>query len=104
VSPVDLSTPTLVEGVPGVGPVGEVVADHLVERVETDRHATLLRGTAGDRRRQPVSGYLSGRTPTRSGAARSVAECLGAVLGDEVTPLCPSGTPAERAQSTGTDQ
>jgi len=117
VKPAALSTPTLVEGFPGVGLVGKIAADHLVETFEMSHHANLhceglpavVGYDGGDRSlRAPVRLYadeerdllaLQSDVPVAPGAARSVAECLGATLGDEVTPLYLSGIPAERDES-----
>ncbi|ESS06184.1 MAG: archaeal enzymes of ATP-grasp superfamily [uncultured archaeon A07HB70] len=117
VEPAALSAPTLVEGFPGVGLVGKIAVDHLVEAFGMSHHANLhceglppVVGYGADDRsaRTPVRLYadeerdllaLQSDVPVAPRAARSVAECLGSGLGDEVTPLYLSGIPAERAES-----
>jgi uncharacterized protein len=114
---VAVSSPTLVEGFPGVGLVGKIAADHLVEAFGMTHHGNLhceglppLVGYGADdpTLRTPVRLYadaerdllvLQSDVPVAPGAARSVADCLGGWIGDEVTPLYLSGIPAERDEA-----
>ncbi|WP_049990908.1 proteasome assembly chaperone family protein [Natrinema salifodinae] len=111
----DLENPTLVEGFPGVGLVGKIATDHLIDRLDMRHYASVdceglpqigvYRG--GDRTaRPPVRLYVSEEhdllalqsdAPIRSEAVDSVADCLtGWIVSHDVTPLYLSGLPAER--------
>jgi uncharacterized protein len=111
----ELEEPTLVEGFPGVGLVGKIATDHLVERLDMRYYASVhceglprigvYRG--GDRTaRPPVRLYVSedhdllalqSDAPISSSAVDSVADCLtGWIVDQNATPLYLSGLPAER--------
>ncbi|MBZ6496450.1 proteasome assembly chaperone family protein [Natrinema longum] len=111
----ELEAPTLVEGFPGVGLVGKIATDHLVEQLEMRYYASVhceglprigvYRG--GDRTaRPPVRLYVSeahdllalqSDAPITSKAVESVADCLtGWIVEHGVTPIYLSGLPAER--------
>ena len=113
--PVDLEEPALVEGFPGLGLVGKIATDHLIDELGMAYHASIhceglpLLGTyqADDRTiRPPVRIYVSesanlyclqSDTPVSAGAVRSVADCLTAWIEDrDATPIYLSGLPAER--------
>jgi len=107
--------PTLVEGLPGVGLVGKIAADHLVETFDMEYHASLhcdglprvgvYRG--GERTLQPpVRLYgdadrdllvLQSDVPVSAESATEFASCVTGYL-DELgaTPLYLSGLPTEK--------
>jgi len=89
-----LEAPTLVEGMPGVGLVGKIVADHLVDALEMEQYATcyceglprVAVYAKGDRAvRQPVRVYadeghdllvLQSDVPVSPQAAPNFATCI----------------------------
>ncbi|SEP92396.1 proteasome assembly chaperone family protein [Natrinema salaciae] len=114
-SDAELEEPTLVEGFPGVGLVGKIATDHLVEQLDMRYYASVhceglprigvYRG--GDRTAQPpVRLYVSEEhdlialqsdAPISSQAVANVADCLtGWIVDRGATPLYLSGLPAER--------
>ena len=111
---VELEAPTLVEGFPGVGLVGKIVADHLVEALSMTHHGNVHcedlppvvgYGESESTLRTPVRLYADAETdllvlqsdvPVAAGAAETVADCLGGWIGEDVTALYLSGIPAER--------
>jgi uncharacterized protein len=117
VEPVEVSEPTLVEGFPGVGLVGKIAADHLVEELDMTHHGNVHceglppvvgYGEADPRLRTPVRLYADAETdllvlqsdvPVAAGAAETVADCLGGWVDDDVTALYLSGIPAERDEA-----
>lgn len=113
-SEVELDHPTLVEGFPGIGLVGKIVVDYLLDAFEMDHFATMrcpglspvaiYRG--GDRVvRQPVRIYADGERdllalqsdiPVSPSVVGDFASCLTGWLAEqEATGLYVSGTPAE---------
>jgi uncharacterized protein len=107
---VSLSEPTLVEGLPGVGLVGKIAADHLVETFEMVHYANVhCEGVPrvavyqeGDTTlRPPVRLYadadenllvLQSDVPVHPEAAETLAECLSGWFDDlSVTPIFLSG-------------
>jgi uncharacterized protein len=113
----ELEDPTLVEGFPGVGLVGKIATDHLVEELGMRYYASVgceglprigvYRG--GDREAQPpVRIYVSeahdllalqSDAPIRSQAIDTVADCLtGWIVDQGVTPIYLSGLPAQREE------
>lgn len=111
----DLESPVLVEGLPGVGLVGKLAADHLVEQFDMTDYATchcdgLPRVAVyeeGDHDvRPPVRIYadeqrdllvLQADVPVSANAATEFAECVTGWLADnDVTPLYLSGLPEEK--------
>ncbi|WP_226006734.1 proteasome assembly chaperone family protein [Natrinema salinisoli] len=111
----ELENPTLVEGFPGVGLVGKIATDHLVDRLDMRYYASVhCEGLprigvyrSGDRTaRPPVRLYVSEEhdllalqsdAPISSSAVDSVADCLtGWIVDQNATPLYLSGLPAER--------
>ncbi|THE64961.1 proteasome assembly chaperone family protein [Salinadaptatus halalkaliphilus] len=115
---VDLESPTLVEGFPGVGLVGKIATDHLVNQLEMRYYASVhceglprigvYRG--GDRTaRPPVRIYVSedhdlfalqSDAPISSSAIESVADCVTSwIVDQDATPVYLSGLPAERDES-----
>ncbi|WP_408958277.1 proteasome assembly chaperone family protein [Natrinema sp. 74] len=112
---VDLENPMLVEGFPGVGLVGKIATDHLVDELEMRYYASVhCEGLAkvgvyrgGDRTaRPPVRLYVSEEhgllalqsdVPIASAAVERVADCLtGWIVSQGATPIYLSGLPAER--------
>jgi len=112
---IDLTAPTLVEGLPGIGLVGKIAADHLVETLGMTHYASChCDGLAevavfeeGTREyRPPVRLYadesrdllvLQSDVPVSPSAADEFAGCLTGWLADhDVTPLYLSGLPAEK--------
>lgn len=114
VDPVDVSNPTLIEGFPGVGLVGKIAADHVVESFDMVHHGNVHcedlppvvgYGASDPALRTPVRLYadaerdllvLQSDVPVPPSGADAVAACLSEVVGDGVTPLYLSGIPAER--------
>ena len=112
----DLDSPVLVEGLPGVGLVGKIAADHLVESLELEyyaschcdglpRVAVYSEGDAGVR--PPVRIYadeerdllvLQSDVPVSPQAAPEFASCVtGWFARNDVLPVCLSGLPEEKA-------
>ncbi|WP_254764194.1 proteasome assembly chaperone family protein [Natrinema marinum] len=111
----ELENPTLVEGFPGVGLVGKIATDHLIDELEMRYYASVhCEGLArigvyrgGDRTaRPPVRLYVSEEhdllalqsdAPIASAAVERVADCLtGWIVEQGATPIYLSGLPAER--------
>ncbi|SIR88157.1 proteasome assembly chaperone family protein [Natronorubrum thiooxidans] len=111
----DLEEPTLVEGFPGIGLVGKIATDHLIDQLEMRYYASIdceglprigvYRG--GDRTaRPPVRLYVSDEhnllalqsdVPIVSAAVNNVADCVTRwVVDHDATPIYLSGLPAER--------
>ena len=118
----ELENPTLVEGFPGVGLVGKIATDHLVEQLDMRYYASVhCDGLArigiyqgGDRTvRPPVRLYVSeahdllalrSDAPISAGAVEEVADCLtGWIVEQAATPLYLSGLPAERDDEDSRD-
>jgi len=112
---IELDAPTLVEGLPGVGLVGKLAADHLVDAFEMVHYGTarcdglpeIAVYTEGDPEvRSPVRLYadperdllvLQSDAPVSPEAAESFAGCLvDWFQRHDVTPMFLSGMPAER--------
>lgn len=114
---IELDSPMLIEGLPGVGLVGKIATDHVIERFEMDYFASL--DCAGlpemaiyreqDRRVEPpVRLYadeernllaLRSDVPVSAQTADDFANCLTGWLHEhDVTPLYLSGMPAEKQQ------
>jgi len=112
--PVDLDDPVLVEGLPGVGLVGKIATDHLVEEFDMTYHAHvdcdgLPRVAVYDTDRTvqaPVRIYadeerdlyaLQSDVPVSHSAAPEFADCLTGWLEEEgVLPLYLSGFPVDQ--------
>lgn len=111
----DLDSPVLVEGLPGVGIVGKIATDHLVDSFEMEYYASChcdgLPRTAvyekGDRTiRPPVRIYadeqrdllaLQSDVPVSPESAPEFASCVTAWLADnDVLPIYLSGLPQEK--------
>ncbi|WP_254537338.1 proteasome assembly chaperone family protein [Halomarina litorea] len=112
---VDLDTPTLVEGLPGIGLVGKIAADHLVTTFDMTYYASLhceglpqvatYQGESSDLR-PPVRLYadesrdllvLQSDIPVSPGSADDFASCLtNWLVENDVTPLYISGLPSEK--------
>jgi len=112
---VDLDAPTLVEGLPGVGLVGKLAADHLVEAFDMVHYGTarcdglpeIAVYSEGDPTvRSPVRLYadpdrellvLQSDAPVSPEAAESFAGCIVDWFREQaVTPVFCSGMPSER--------
>ncbi|ELZ03704.1 proteasome assembly chaperone family protein [Natrialba aegyptia] len=110
-----LENPTFVEGFPGLGLVGKIATDHLVEELDMRYYASVHCDglprvgvyRSGDRTaRPPVRLYVSEEhnllalqsdAPIRSEALGDVAQCITNWIVDHgATPLYLSGLPAER--------
>ena len=115
---VDLTDPSLVEGFPGVGLVGKIAADHLVEEFDMTHHANVhcdsLPKVAvyreGDAELQPpVRIYadadrdllvLQSDVPVGPEAASKLATCLAGWYDDRsVRPIYLSGIPEEKGEA-----
>jgi uncharacterized protein len=112
---IDFDDPMLVEGLPGVGLVGKIAADHLVSTFEMDYYGAVhcdglpqvatYQGESSDLR-PPVRLYADGErdllvlqsdVPVSPENAEDFASCLTSWLGDNgVTPLFVSGLPSEK--------
>ncbi|OIB56445.1 proteasome assembly chaperone family protein [Natrialba sp. SSL1] len=111
----DLDDPTFVEGFPGIGLVGKIATDHLVDEFDMRYYASVhCQGLprigvyrSGDRTvRPPVRLYVSEEhdllalqsdAPIRPEALDNVAECVTSWLIDyDAMPLYLSGLPADR--------
>lgn len=117
---VELDSPTLVEGFPGVGLVGKIAADHLVETLELTHYANVhcdgvrrvtiydggspelvapIRLYASDDGRLLV---LQSDVPIDPDAATEFAQCFSPWLDDHALPLFIAGLPTEdRAEEPG---
>ncbi|MFB6120237.1 MAG: proteasome assembly chaperone family protein [Halobacteriaceae archaeon] len=113
-NPVDLDDPVLVEGLPGVGLVGKIATDHLVETFDMTYHAHidcegLPRVAVYDTDRTvraPVRIYadeerdlyaLQSDVPVSHPAAPDFADCVNEWVADEgILPLYLSGFPVEQ--------
>lgn len=112
---VELDDPILVEGFPGVGLVGKLTADHLVETLDMTEYATcyceglprVAMYSEGDRKvRQPVRIYadeerdllvLQSDVPVSPESAPEFATCLTGWFAEEnVMPILLSGLPEEK--------
>jgi uncharacterized protein len=112
---IELDAPTLVEGLPGVGLVGKLAADHLVDAFDMVHYGTarceglpeIAVYSEGDPDvRSPVRVYadterdllvLQSDAPVSPEAAESFAGCIvDWFRGNDVTPLFLSGMPSER--------
>lgn len=115
---VELDAPTMVEGLPGVGLVGKIAADHLVDTLEMDHyanvHCTGFPQVAVYREGErdllpPVRLYadaerdllvLQSDVPVSPSAAREFADCLGGWLADNgVFPIYLSGIGREKSEA-----
>ena len=111
---IELDRPTLIEGLPGVGLVGKIATDHVVDSLEMTHYASVQceglpqlavyhEGDSGVR--APVRVYadedrdllaLQSEVPVSPRGATEFAECVTGWLADnEVTPIFLSGRPSE---------
>lgn len=112
---IDLDAPTLVEGFPGVGLVGKLAADHLVDAFDMVHYGTArcdglpeiaVYGEGDPDVRGPVRVYadaerdllvLQSDAPVSPAAAESFADCIVEWFdATDVTPIFLSGMPSER--------
>jgi len=110
-----MDEPTLVEGLPGVGLVGKIAADHLVDVYDMTHYATVrcdglpeiaVYGEGDPDVRGPVRLYadperellvLQSDAPVSPSAADGFASCLvGWLESHDVTPLFLSGLPTQK--------
>lgn len=111
---VTLSNPTLIEGFPGVGLVGKIIADHLIESLEMEHYANVhcegIPPVATYQRDQtdlvtPVRLYvdadrellaLQSDVPIKPKAASALADCVsGWFESEDVLPVYVSGLPRD---------
>jgi len=112
---ISLESPTLVEGLPGVGLVGKIAADHLIDAYDMEYYASAhceglpeiaVYGADDPEVRPPVRFYadaerdllvLQSDAPVSPSAAREFAGCMVGWFQDhDVTPVFLSGRPAEK--------
>lgn len=112
---VELDSPTLVEGLPGLGLVGKIATDHIVEKCEMTYYASfdceglprIAVYDEGDRRLQPpVRLYadeerdlvaLKSDVPVSADTAPQFADCaVSWMLNHDATPLFMSGLPHQK--------
>ena len=112
---IELDSPTMIEGLPGVGLVGKIAADHLVDALDMTHYASCrcdglpevaVFGEGDSTYEPPVRIYadedrdllaLQSDVPVSPNAADEFATCLTGWLGEQdATPLCVSGLPAEK--------
>lgn len=111
----ELDEPTLIEGLPGIGLVGKIATDHLVDALDMRYYASVnceglprvgvYRGGEGTVL-PPVRLYVSetadllalqSDTPIAARAIGTVADCVTGWLAErDVTPIYISGLPSER--------
>ncbi|NLV06823.1 proteasome assembly chaperone family protein [Haloarcula rubripromontorii] len=110
-----LDSPTLVEGLPGVGLVGKIAADHLVDLYDMEYYASAhceglpeiaVYGTDDPDVRPPVRLYadedrdllvLQSDAPISPSGAKEFASCMvGWFEASDATPIYLSGRPAEK--------
>lgn len=115
---VDLDAPMMVEGLPGVGLVGKIASDHLVEEFGMTHYANVhcdgvppvaVYGEDEADLQPPVRLYADGErdllvlqsdVPIRPQAASEFADCMtGWFDDDEVTPVYVSGLPTEKTDA-----
>jgi len=116
---IELDSPTLIDGLPGVGLVGKIATDHLVEAFEMDHYASVYCDGlppvgvyhAGERAVQaPVRLYadpdgdllaLQSDVPVSTEAAGNFASCVvGWLAENDVRPVFLSGRPAQRDEES----
>lgn len=114
----DLSAPTLIEGLPGIGLVGKIAVDHLIEEfgmthyanVHCDGVPRVVVYQEGDSElTPPIRLYadpehdllaLQSDVPISPQAAREFAECIAGWYDERsITPLFLSGLPAEKDEN-----
>ncbi len=115
---VSLDSPAMVEGLPGVGLVGKIAADHLVEEFEMTHYANVhcegiprvaVYQKDDQTLRTPVRLHvdeqrgllvLQSDVPVSPQAATEFAECFSAFYDDgDVLPIYLSGIPREKSES-----
>jgi uncharacterized protein len=115
---VDLEQPKLVEGLPGIGLVGKIAADHIVEALEMSHYANVLceslpkvatYGKADAALSPPVRLYaapehdllvLQSDIPIAPGPAAEFAQCLARWQRDRnVTPIYLSGLATDKDEA-----
>lgn len=113
---VDLDSPTLVEGFPGVGLVGKIAADHLVDALDLSHYANVhcegvpsiaVYDGAASALESPVRLYasddgdllvLQSDVPISPDAATEFAHCFAPWLDDTALPLFLAGMPTEERE------
>ena len=118
---IELSSPTLIEGLPGVGLVGKIAADHLVEHFEMEHFASAhcdglpeigVYAPDDPQIRAPVRFYadaerdllvLQSDTPVSPSGATEFASCIVSwLVENEVRPLFLSGMATDREENGDT--
>lgn len=115
---VDVDASTLIEGFPGTGLVGKIVADYLIEALDLTHYANVhceglpklaSYGTDGPDLASPVRLYsdddgellvLQSDVPIDPEAATEFAECFAPWLDEEVLPVFIAGIPTKRDVSS----
>jgi uncharacterized protein len=114
---VELDSPTLVEGLPGIGLVGKIAADHLVDTFEMTHYANVyceglpkvaVFAEDSSELTPPVRMYaseehdlavLQSDVPVAPKAATQFAECIAGWYDEhDVTPIYLTGQPTEKGQ------
>ena len=112
---VELDSPTMIEGLPGVGLVGKIAADHVIDALDMTRYAACrcdglpevaVFGEDDSTYEPPVRVYadeqrnllaLQSDVPVSPNAAEDFATCLTGWLDEQnATPLYVSGLPTEK--------
>ncbi|GAB3027300.1 proteasome assembly chaperone family protein [Natronobiforma cellulositropha] len=113
--PIGFENPTLLEGFPGIGLVGKIATDHLIDELEMDYYASVhceglprvgVYRTGDPTVRPPVRIYadeesellaLQSDTPIAAQAVANVSACLSSWMIDHgIRPVFLSGFPSER--------
>jgi uncharacterized protein len=111
----ELNEPTLIEGLPGVGLVGKIATDHIVDALDMTYYASIdcdglpriaVYEEASQELRPPVRLYadaerdlvaLQSDVPVSASAASDFASCISEWLDDnDATPLYMSGLPGQK--------
>lgn len=116
---IDLDSPTLIDGLPGVGLVGKIATDHLVEAFDMDHYASVycdglptvgVYHAGSPAVHAPVRLYadpgrdllaLQSDVPVSTDAAGDFASCVvGWLAANDVRPVFLTGRPAQRDEES----